>query len=154
MSEIPSLLTQLLGQPEVFTIRLAINLGLFMKALECYWTFCRSLHPLMCAAKSENKDSWIVFAYSGGSESQVSYMKAQKYPGKIVLTIALSSIFCRSMNQYFLVVQEEFLRYWRICYSLCPLCSFTPMYACYGWDWCSSNFNLVWLSWWSKSENM
>lgn len=76
--QLTSLLTQLVGQPEVFTPGLSTNrLWLIIKAVECYWTFCRSLHLFQRISKRENKD-WIMVAYTRGSKSQVSYLKAQK----------------------------------------------------------------------------
>ncbi len=70
--KLPSLLTQLFGQLEVFTPRLCTNrLQLIIKAVECYWTSCKGLHLFQCAAKSENKDSCIMFRYTSRSKSRL-----------------------------------------------------------------------------------
>lgn len=64
LARLLSLLTQLVGEPEVFTPRLSTNRpGFIIKAMECYWTLrTRILHLFWCAAKSESKDAWITFA--------------------------------------------------------------------------------------------
>lgn len=72
----------------------------------------------------------------------------------------LSSVFCRSMNQYFWVVQEEFLRSFNteefvtVCVPCAPLllCMLALfIYHALNHKWLRlMHFNLVWLSWWSN----
>lgn len=122
---LPPLLTQLFGQPGVSTPRLSTNrLRLIIKAVECYWTLCRSPHPFQCTAKCENKDCWIMFASIWESESHVSCLKAQKHPNKNVLsthfTVRSASGWFRNQKPLGSLKTEG------ICYSFVKLCSLTP----------------------------
>lgn len=73
LAQLSPLLTQLVGQPKDFTV---LALQLIIKALECYWTFYRSLYFIWCIAKGENR----ILTHAWRSKTGVTYKTLKNLP--------------------------------------------------------------------------